>query len=116
MDSDLANWRQAHLRALWRERLTARRVEWIYTWGRRIRAPGRIYRSNPLGVRAAMHPSRDLVASQARYVAGPSRPRPIWRRGEYARCRCLWNGHREIVFGERGAPQKTEQTASPSSL
>src|SRR5881628_3470826 len=46
LDSDLANWRLQHLRALWREEL-AKPVEWewLYTWGSPafVRA-GEIYR------------------------------------------------------------------------
>src|SRR4029079_3340134 len=58
LDSDMANWRLQHLRAMWREEL-ARPVEWewIYTWGSPafVRA-GEVYRIHSGSqVRAASH-------------------------------------------------------------
>ena len=91
LDSDLANWRLQHLRALWREE-TARPVEWewVYTWGAPafVRA-GEIYRIHSGSqVRAAMHPLPDDLAPGRIhvYVAGPvGAARLLWDRGDYAR-------------------------------
>jgi hypothetical protein len=91
LDSDLANWRLQHLRALWRKE-TARPVEWdwVYTWG----APafvtaGEIYRIHSGSqVRAAMHPvPDDLVLGRKHvYAAGPLlAARVFWDRGDYVR-------------------------------
>ncbi|HEV8228428.1 MAG TPA: hypothetical protein VGQ86_00600 [Candidatus Limnocylindria bacterium] len=91
LDSDLANWRLQHLRALWREEL-AKPVEWewIYTWGSPcfVRA-GEIYRIHSGSrVRAATHPLSDDLGPGRKhvYVAGPvAAARLVWRRGDYAR-------------------------------
>ena len=91
LDSDLANWRLQHLRALWREEM-AKPVEWewIYTWGSPsfVRA-GEIYRIHSGSrVRAATHPlADDLVGGRKHvYAAGPvAAARLLWQRGDYAR-------------------------------
>lgn len=91
LDSDLANWRLQHLRALWREE-TAKPVEWewVYTWGAPafVRA-GEIYRIHSGSqVRAALHPlADDLTGGRIHvYAAGPvGAARVLWGRGDYAR-------------------------------
>jgi len=91
LDSDLANWRLQHMRALWRDEV-AKPVEseWIYTWGSPafVRA-GEIYRVHSGSrVRAATHPlPDDLVGGRKHvYAAGPvGASRLLWRRGDYAR-------------------------------
>ena len=91
LDSDLANWRLQHLRALWRDEV-ARPVEWewVYTWGSPafVRA-GEIYRIHSGSrVRAATHPlPDDLVPGRKHvYTAGPvTAARVLWQRGDYAR-------------------------------
>ena len=91
LDSDMANWRLQHLRAMWREEL-ARPVEWewIYTWGSPafVRA-GEVYRIHSGSrIRAASHPAPDDLAPGRKhvYAAGPvAAARLIWTRGDYAR-------------------------------
>jgi hypothetical protein len=91
LDSDLANWRLQHLRALWRDEV-AKPVEWewVYTWGSPafVRA-GEIYRIHSGSrVRAATHPlPDDLVPGRKHvYTAGPiAAARFFWQRGDYAR-------------------------------
>ena len=91
LDSDLANWRLQHLRALWREE-TAKPVEWewVYTWGSPafVRA-GEIYRIHSGSqMRAAVHPlPDDLVPGRKHvYTAGPiAAARIIWDTGDYCR-------------------------------
>jgi hypothetical protein len=91
LDSDLANWRLQHLRALWREEM-ARPVEWdwVYTWGSpSFVQEGEIYRIHSGSrVRAASHPLSDDLAQGRKhvYVAGPvASARLYWARGDYAR-------------------------------
>jgi hypothetical protein len=91
IDSDLANWRLQHLRALWRDEV-AKPVEWewIYTWGSpAFVREGEIYRIHSGSrVRAATHPlPDDLVGGRKHvYAAGPvGASRLIWQRGDYAR-------------------------------
>lgn len=91
LNSDLANWRLQHLRALWREEL-ARPVqwEWIYTWGSpSFVREGEIYRIHSGSrVRAAAHPLPDDLAQGRKhvYAAGPvAAARFFWTRGDYAR-------------------------------
>lgn len=91
LDSDLANWRVAHLRALWREE-TAQPVEWdwIYTFGApHFARAGEVYRIHSGSVvRAATHPTPDDLAPGRKhvYAAGPVRAaRLLWTKGDYAR-------------------------------
>lgn len=91
LDSDLANWRVQHLRALWRKE-TARPVEWewVYTWGSpAFVTAGEIYRIHSGSqMRAAMHPvPDDLVPGRKHvYSAGPlANARVRWERGDYVR-------------------------------
>ncbi|MEP6694684.1 MAG: hypothetical protein ABJB39_08575 [Chloroflexota bacterium] len=91
LDSDLANWRLQHLRALWREEV-GRPVEWewVYTWGSpSFVREGEIYRIHSGSrVRAATHPLPDDLAGGRKhvYAAGPvAAARLIWQRGDYAR-------------------------------
>jgi len=91
LDSDLANWRLQHLRALWREEL-AKPVEWewLYTWGSpSFGRAGEIYRVHSGSrVRAATHPLPDDLASGRKhvYAAGPmAAAKLMWVRGDYAR-------------------------------
>jgi len=91
LDSDLANWRLQHLRALWLKE-TARPVEWdwVYTWGSPafVRA-GEIYRIHSGSqIRAATHPlADDLVPGRKHvYAVGPMHAaRTFWVRGDYVR-------------------------------
>jgi len=91
LDSDLANWRLQHLRALWRNDIV-RPVEWTwaYTWGSPafVRA-GEIYRIHSGSqVRAALHPLPDdrTTGRKHVYVAGPiAVARTLWVRGDYVR-------------------------------
>jgi len=91
LDSDMANWRLQHLRAMWREEL-ARPVEWewVYTWGSPafVRA-GDVYRIHSGSrIRAASHPVPDDLAPGRKhvYAAGPvAAAKLIWTRGDYAR-------------------------------
>ncbi|MDE3111575.1 MAG: hypothetical protein KGN00_08885 [Chloroflexota bacterium] len=91
LDSDLANWRVAHLRALWRAE-TAKPIEWewIYTFGSpHFAKAGEIYRVHSGSViRAATHPVADDLTPGRKhvYVAGPVRAgRLLWTKGDYAR-------------------------------
>jgi hypothetical protein len=91
LDSDLANWRLQHLRALWRKE-TAKPVEWewVYTWGSpAFVREGEIYRIHSGSqVRAAMHPLPDDLAGGRIhvYAAGPvPAARLLWDRGDYVR-------------------------------
>ena len=91
LNSDLANWRVAHLRALWREE-TAHPLdyEWIYTFGSpHFASAGEIYRIHSGSyVRAALHPVPDDLAPGRKhvYTAGPVRAaRFLWTRGDYCR-------------------------------
>jgi hypothetical protein len=102
LDSDLANWRLQHLRALWRQ--------------------GEIYRIHSGSrVRAAMHPlADDLVGGRKHvYVAGPvAAARLFWRRGDYARLVDAFGTVIDeiVVWPPDAEPQKAEQPASsPSS-
>jgi hypothetical protein len=91
LDSDLANWRLQHLRALWREEI-AKPVEWewVYTWGSpAFVREGEIYRIHSGSrMRAATHPLPDDLAPGRRhvYTAGPvAAAKLMWVRGDYAR-------------------------------
>ncbi len=91
LDSDMANWRVQHLRALWREEM-AKPVEWewIYTWGSpSFVREGEIYRIHSGSrVRAASHPLPDDLAPGRKhvYIAGPiAAAKLMWTRGDYAR-------------------------------
>ena len=91
LDSDMANWRLQHLRAMWREELS-RPVEWewVYTWGSpAFVREGEVYRIHSGSrIRAASHPSPDDLAPGRKhvYAAGPvAAARQFWVRGDYAR-------------------------------
>jgi len=122
LDSDLANWRLQHLRALWRENI-AKPVEWewVYTWGSPsfVRA-GEIYRIHSGSrVRAATHPlADDLVPGRKHvYIAGPvAASRLLWTRGDYGRLLDAFGTVIDeiVVWPAEDAPQKAaEQPASP---
>jgi len=90
LDSDLANWRIAHLRALWREDV-AKPVEseWVYTFGApHFAVTGEVYRIHSGSiVRAAMHPLADDLTPGRKhvYASGPLRAaRLMWKKGDYA--------------------------------
>ena len=91
LDSDLANWRVAHLRALWLEEVGKPvEWEWIYTFGSpHFAKAGEIYRIHSGSfVRASVHPVADDLTPGRKhvYVAGPVRAaRLLWARGDYAR-------------------------------
>ena len=121
LDSDLANWRLQHVRALWRENI-AKPVEWewVYTWGSPsfVRA-GEIYRIHSGSrVRAATHPlADDLVSGRKHvYVAGPvAAAHLFWTRGDYGRLVDAFGTVIDeiVVWPSEDAPQKAEQPASP---
>lgn len=116
LDSDLANWRLQHLRALWRKE-TARPVEWdwVYTWGAPafVRA-GEIYRIHSGSqVRAATHPvPDDLVPGRKHvYAAGPAHAaRLFWVRGDYVRLVDAFGTviDEVVVWPDEPAPEKPE--------
>lgn len=90
-NSDLANWRVAHVRALWREEV-AKPIEWewIYTFGSpHFATAGEIYRIHSGSmIRAAMHPLPDDLAPGRKhvYVAGPvGAARLRFVKGDYLR-------------------------------
>jgi hypothetical protein len=124
LDSDLANWRLQHLRALWREEVT-RPVEWewVYTWGSpSFVRKGEIYRIHSGSrVRAAMHPIADDLAGGRKhvYVAGPvAAARLLWQRGDYARLVDAFGTVIDeiVVWPPEDDPRTAEQPASsPSS-
>jgi len=120
LDSDLANWRVQHLRALWREEVS-RPVEWqwVYTWGSpSFVREGEIYRIHSGSrVRAAMHPIADDLAGGRKhvYVAGPvAAARLLWRRGDYARLVDAFGTVIDeiVVWPPEGGPQPAERSAS----
>jgi hypothetical protein len=121
LDSDLANWRLQHLRALWREEVSKPvEWEWIYTWGSpAFVGAGEIFRIHSGSrVRAATHPlADDLVGGRKHvYVAGPvAAARLVWRRGDYARLVDAFGTVIDeiVVWPPETAPRKVEQPASP---
>lgn len=91
LNSDLANWRVAHVRALWVEDVGKPvEWEWVYTFGSpHFARAGEIYRihSGSL-VRASLHPVADDLTPGRKhvYVAGPVRAaRLLWAKGDYVR-------------------------------
>ncbi len=121
LDSDLANWRLQHLRALWREEVSKPvEWEWVYTWGSPsfVRA-GEIYRIHSGSrVRAATHPlADDLVGGRKHvYVAGPvAAARLFWTRGDYARLVDAFGTVIDeiVVWPAESASPQAEQPASP---
>jgi hypothetical protein len=91
LDSDLANWRLQHLRALWRPEV-AKPVEWewVYTFGSpHFARAGEVYRVHSGSqIRAAMHPTADDLTPGRKhvYVAGPvAAARVLWQKGDYVR-------------------------------
>lgn len=120
LDSDLANWRLQHLRALWRDEV-AKPVEWewVYTWGSpAFVSAGEVYRIHSGSrVRAATHPlADDLVPGRKHvYSAGPvAAARFLWQRGDYARLVDAFGTVIDeiVVWPPEAAPQKTEQPAA----
>jgi hypothetical protein len=118
LDSDLANWRLQHLRALWQVSRPFE-SEWVYTWGSPsfVRA-AEIYRIHSGSrVRAATHPlPDDLVGGRKHvYVAGPvAAARLFWQRGDYARLVDAFGTVIDeiVVWPPETALQKPEQAAS----
>jgi hypothetical protein len=118
LSSDLANWRVAHLRALWVEEV-AKPVEWewIYTFGApHFAKAGEIYRIHSGSVvRAALHPvAEDLTQGRKHvYVAGPvGAARLLWARGDYARLvDAFGTVMDEIVVWPEAAPQPKAEAA-----
>lgn len=91
LNSDLANWRLQHLRALWKAEV-ARPIEWewVYTFGSpHFATAGEVYRVHSGSmVRAAMHPVGDDLTPGRKhvYVAGPvGAARLFWQKGDYVR-------------------------------
>lgn len=117
LDSDLANWRLQHLRALWRKD-TARPVEWdwVYTWGSPafVRAD-EVYRIHSGSqMRAAMHPvPDDLVPGRKHvYSVGPvAAARTFWDRGDYVRLVDAFGTviDEVVVWPDEPAPEKQEE-------
>lgn len=118
LDSDLANWRVQHLRALWREEL-ARPVEWewAYTWGSpAFVEEGEIYRIHSGSrVRAAAHPLPDDLAPGRIHVysAGPATAaRLMWSVGDYARLVDAFGTVIDEIVVWTGEPPKPAQDAA----
>ena len=91
LNSDLANWRLQHLRALWKPEV-ARPIEWewVYTFGSpHFATAGEVYRIHSGSmVRAAMHPVGDDLTPGRKhvYVGGPvGAARLLWQKGDYVR-------------------------------
>ncbi|MBI2982679.1 MAG: hypothetical protein HYY42_00545 [Chloroflexi bacterium] len=119
LDSDLANWRVAHLRALWLEQV-AKPVEWewIYTFGSpHFARAGEIYRIHSGSqVRASMHPVADDLTPGRKhvYVAGPvGAARLLWAKGDYARLVDAFGTVMDeiVVWPEAPAPKAEAETA-----
>ena len=121
LDSDMANWRVQHLRALWKEEI-ARPIEWtwIYTWGSPafVRA-GEIYRIHSGSrVRAASHPLPDDLAPGRKhvYTAGPvANARLLWNVGDYARLLDAFGTVIDEVVVWMGVPPEPAAAAKGSS-
>ena len=120
LPSDLANWRVAHLRGLWREEV-AHPVEWewLYTFGSpHFAKAGEVYRihSGSL-VRAAVHPVADDLAPGRKhvYVAGPvAAARFLWTKGDYCRLvDAFGTVIDEIVVWPAAAPTGREAEPAP---
>jgi hypothetical protein len=121
LDSDLANWRLQHLRALWREEI-AKPVEWewVYTWGSPCFVrEGEIYRIHSGSrVRAATHPLADDLATGRKhvYVAGPlAASRLMWTRGDYARLLDAFGTVIDEIVVWPAEPAAAARTDTPSS-
>jgi len=119
LDSDLANWRLQHLRALWREEM-AKPVEWewVYTWGSpSFVSQGEVYRVHSGSrVRAAAHPLPDDLAPGRKhvYTAGPvAAARLLWAVGDYARLvDAFGTVIDEIIVWTGEPPKQPESTAA----
>jgi hypothetical protein len=91
LDSDLANWRLQHLRALWKAEVGKPvEWEWVYTFGApHFARAGEVYRIHSGSrIRAAMHPLADDLTHGRKhvYAAGPvAAARVIWQKGDYVR-------------------------------
>ena len=119
LNSDLANWRLQHLRALWREEM-AKPVEWewLYTWGSpSFVREGEIYRIHSGSrVRAASHPLPDDLAGGRKhvYAAGPvAAARLVWTRGDYARLVDAFGTVIDEVVVWPAPPKPAENAAAP---
>jgi hypothetical protein len=120
LNSDLANWRLQHLRALWREEM-AKPVEWewIYTWGSPcfVRT-GEIYRIHSGSrIRAAAHPLPDDLAQGRKhvYMAGPvGAGRLVWTRGDYARLVYAFGSVIDEIVVWPAAPAETAEEPRPA--
>ena len=118
LDSDLANWRVAHLRARWVEEV-AKPVEWewIHTFGSpHFAKAGEIYRIHSGSLmRAAMHPVADDLTPGRKhvYAAGPiAAARLLWTKGDYARLvDAFGTVMDEIVVWPEHAPQPKPEAA-----
>lgn len=91
LNCDLANWRVAHIRALWREDV-AKPIEWewVYTFGSpHFARAGEVYRVHSGSVvRASLHPVADdrTPGRKHVYAAGPvGAARLLWAKGDYVR-------------------------------
>ena len=121
LDSDLANWRLQHLRALWRTEV-AKPVEWewVYTWGSPafVRV-GEIYRIHSGSrIRAALHPLPDDLAAGRKhvYAAGPlGAARLLWERGDYVRLVDAFGTVIDEVVVWPAEPPPPQPAGTPSS-
>lgn len=116
LNSDLANWRVQHLRALWKSEV-GRPIEWewVYTFGApHFAKAGEVYRVHSGSViRAAMHPVADDVTPGRKhvYAAGPvGAARLLWTRGDYVRLVDAFGTviDEVVVWPEAAAPAKQE--------
>ncbi len=118
LDGDLANWRVAHLRALWREDVSKPvEWEWVYTFGSpHFARTGEIYRLHSGSqVRAALHPvSDDLIPGRKHvYSVGPvGASRLLWAKGDYAR---LVDAFGTVIDEIIVWPQETKAEAATAS-
>jgi hypothetical protein len=118
LDSDLANWRLQHLRALWREEM-AKPVEWewVYTWGSPCFVrEGEVYRIHSGSrIRAAAHPLPDDLAPGRKhvYTAGPvAAARLMWAVGDYARLLDAFGTVIDEIVVWTGEPPKAAEGAA----
>jgi len=120
LNSDLANWRLQHLRALWKSEVGKPvEWEWVYTFGApHFAKAGEIYRVHSGSmVRAAMHPVADDLTQGRKhvYVAGPiGAARLLWKKGDYVRLVDAFGTviDEVVVWPEAAAPAKPEAEAT----
>lgn len=120
LNSDLANWRVQHLRALWKSEVGKPiEWEWVYTFGApHFAKAGEVYRVHSGSViRAAMHPVADDLTPGRKhvYVGGPiGAARLLWKKGDYVRLVDAFGTVIDEVVVWPEAPGKVEREAEPA--